>query len=364
MQIAYFPYLMFRDTEEISFDNIKVWNFKKKAQEYIPDSTLRDNIAGLLATNKYGNQPIQDMGILSIGDIDFRPYSPAETKTVDEVRLLLFLTFLAQHNVMLGPNAGFTMATSENFSQVYQNFELANDNISESAGYIVNTTVAGYKVHETSFIAPSHLLKPWHITFDDDLLTQLRQLKTQDLDLYNRILRATDLLFESYFNNPNVSLNARILLQVGALEVLLDLPSDKQRMRLKDAIKNMTVLPGDKVETYLYETSRGKTATETASIKVKWADRFYSLRNHIIHGTIVPPTEFVFEHQRHTDIAVLFFVLLVKKLLNQKLGSTVFFDEIEWAKFTDSHSHEHDGFVYNNGAFKKVVNAITATKKI
>ena len=64
MQITYFPYLMFGDTEEISFDNIKVWNFKKKGAEYIPDSTLRDNIAGLLATNKYRNQPIQDMGML------------------------------------------------------------------------------------------------------------------------------------------------------------------------------------------------------------------------------------------------------------------------------------------------------------
>lgn len=119
------------------------------------------------------------------------------------------------------------------------------------------------------------------------------------------------------------------------------------------------MLPSDKVGTYLYETSPGKTATETASIKVKWADRFYSLRNHIIHGTIVPLTDFVFEYQRHTDIAILFFVLLVKKLLNQKSGSTIFFDEIEWSKFTNSHGNEHDGFVYNNGAIRKIINAMS-----
>lgn len=350
--------------EEISFDNIKVWNFTKKAEEYIPDRILRDKINALLAMNKYGNHSIKDIGILSIGNVDFRPYSQAEIVLVNEVRLLLFLTFLAQNNVTAqGVNAGLDMATSENFSQVYQNFELANDHVSESAGYIVKSTIGGYKMQEISFVAPSHILKPWQVSFDDDLLMQLRQLKVLDGTFYDRILRATDLLFESYFNNPNVSLNARILLQVSALEVLLDLSMKDQRKGLKDKIKSTTVLPNDKV--LRYKSERGSTThLETESIKVMWADRFYVLRNHIIHGTTVPPLEFIFERQRHIDIAVMFFVVLVKKLLNQRLGSTIFFDEIAWSKFTDGDNNEHDGFVYDNGAFRKVVNAIKATGNI
>src|SRR5260221_13006967 len=89
--------------------------------------------------------------------------------------------------------------------------------------------------------------------------------------LYDRVLRTTDLLFESYYNNPNVSLNARILLQVSALEVLLDLPTERPRMHLKAEIEAMTVLPTDPVVTYPIEIRPGNTQTETKSIKVKWA---------------------------------------------------------------------------------------------
>jgi hypothetical protein len=41
---------------------------------------------------------------------------------------------------------------------------------------------------------------------------------------------------------------------VGALEVLLDLPTDnKQRKRLKEEIEKLTSLPNDPIETYQYE---------------------------------------------------------------------------------------------------------------
>ena len=73
--------------------------------------------------------------------------------------------------------------------------------------------------------------------------------------------------------------------------------------------------------------------SETKSIKVKWADRFYILRNHIIHGDVVLDPEFLFEHQRHIDIATMFFVLLTKKLFNERLGDTIFYDRIIWYSF-------------------------------
>lgn len=175
------------------------------------------------------------------------------------------------------------------------------------------------------------------------------RLEATDGALYDRILRATDLLFESYYNNPNVSLNARVLLQVGALEVLLDLPTEGQRRRLKEVIEAMTALPSDPVVTYPFEIRPGVTQTETRSIKVKWADRFYTLRNHIIHGDEAPVPEFLFVHQRHTDIAPMFFVLLTKKLLNDRLGETIFYDKIVWDSFKDRNEVEHEGFVYDNG---------------
>jgi len=347
MQLAYFPYLMLGDVEEIVHGNVKVWNFKKKAAEYIPDQTLRNKVKALLSINKYRNSVIEDMGILSIGDIDFRQATDADMAIAGEIRLILFLAWIAQNNVRLqGANAGLYIATSENFELAYQNFQLESDIISESAGYIVTHQIWGYKIGETSFNAPSHVPRPLSVSFDDDLRASLMRLKAIDRALYNRILQATDLLFESYYNNPNVSFNARILLQVSALEVLLDLPTERPRMHLKAEIEAMTVLPIDPVVTYPIEIRPGVTQTETKSIKVKWADGFYTLRNHIIHGHEVTDPEFLFEHQRHTDIAPMFFVLLTKKLLNDRLGETIFYDKVDWYSFMGRNEVEHEGFVY------------------
>lgn len=354
MQLIYFPYLMLDNIDEISYDSVKVWNFQKKATEYIQDKTLRDKIRALLDTNKYGGQPIQDMGILSIGDIDFRDATQDDINIASEIKLLLFLTYLAQNNVRAqGANAGLDIATSENFVYVFQNFQMESDNISESSGYIVNKTVGGYKIGEMSFVAPPYVLKPLNLIFNDDLSAALLRLKTDDRNLYARILRATDLFFQSYFNNSDVSINARILLQVGALEVLLDLPTDNtQRKTLKEEVEKLTKLPGDPIETYQYEA--GPTfKSETRSIKVKWADRFYSLRNHIIHGNDVPLAEFRFGEQRHIDIATMFFVLLTEKRINERFGEKIFYDEIIWGKFTDENWAERDGFVFNDGRLAK-----------
>jgi hypothetical protein len=339
--------------DEISFGNIKIWNFQKKAAEYIPDEVLRNKIKALLDTNKYGGKTIEDMGILSIGDIDFRHATEADIQLANQARLTLFLSFLAHSNVSLGPNAGLNMVTSENFAFVVQNFVLDSDYMSESAGYIVNRSVGGYKVHEITFVAPPHVLKPLNVLFDTDLLATLQRVQGEDPGLYRRILRAADLFFESYYNNPHLSLNARILLEISSLEVLLNLPSDnQQRRQLKDAIKRMVVLPNDPVERYLYETRSG-SREETRSIKVKWADRFYTLRNHIIHGDEVSLSDFLFESQRHMDIATMFFILLTKKLLNERFGEKIFYDRITWDRFMDGNGDQKEGFIYHNGGFEK-----------
>lgn len=354
MQIIYFPYLFLDRKEEIKINDVKLWNFLKKSQEYIPDEELRNKVKALLNTNRYGEKIIEDMAIFSIGNIDFRQATEDDLATANEIRLILFLAFLSQNNVKMdGANAGHYMATSENFAFVLQNFQLNSDSIGESAGYIVNRGVAGYKISETTFVAPGHVLKPLRIVFDSDLINALYKLKVDNSTEFNRILRAADLLFESYWNNSNVSLNARMLLQVGALEVLMNLSTERQRLRLKERIEAMAALPEDPIETYTFELGPTATQNETKSIKVKWADRFYTLRNHIIHGNVVPPTEFFFGDQRQIDISTMFFILLTKKILNEKLGERIFYDEIVWGKFKYADEIERDGFVYKDGSLHR-----------
>ncbi len=59
-----------------------------------------------------------------------------------------------------------------------------------------------------------------------------------------------------------------------------------------------------------------------------WADKFYTLRNHIIHGKEIEPKDFCFGQHRHHDLAVWFFILSVKKLLDKYLKEDSFYDRI------------------------------------
>lgn len=349
MQIIYFPYLSLGRKEELDFGEVKVWNFELKASKYIPDEPLRSHIEKIIYSNVSHKQPIKDVGVVSIGNTDFRTFFSNELDLVNEVRLIMFLSFLSKNNTIgRGANAGWLLGTSENFEFVLQNFDVGNPLISERAGEIVSMGIGGYKIGEKLFHAPSHVLKPQRFSLDGHLITQLFRLKKRGgKRLYNRILRATDLLFESYYNSPNVSRNARVLLQIAAFETLLDLPQSGQRKDFKDKMALYCNGPKEKIYKHYYETRGGKQP-ESISRKAIWADEYYTLRNHIIHGDDVKPVDYTFKgKQRHIDVAVLFFVLFVKKLINARYPKPVFFDEIIWKKTNDG-SDIYEGFCWED----------------
>jgi hypothetical protein len=349
MQIAYFPYLNMSNTDEIAFGDVKVWNFERKAQEYIPDEALRERVRALLNSNVKNDQPLRGMGVLSIGATDFRELTFEEIQLADQVRLILFLAFLARVNVcQRGLNAGHFMATSENFLLVMQNFDPASDHIAQTNGFLVVISEGGYKIGQLKFHAPPYVPTPFQFALDIDLIIKLSYIQKKNKRLYERILRATDLLFESYYNDPNVSRNSRILMQASTFEVLLDLPEGHERQDFKKKIKHYTVRPHEKSRRYFSERRGGRKAPEIEPLKVIWADKFYTLRNHIIHGENVSMQEFVFQRrQGHLVIAVLFFVLLVKELINEKLRrkGKYFLDNITWTKYHNGHEVK-EGFIY------------------
>lgn len=350
MQVVYFPYLFLGERKEVNFDNVDVWNFGKKSKQYIKDGKLRAYVRKLLYSNIHYGRSIKDIGVLSIGATDFREFNAEKLQAANEVRLLLFLSFLAQNNTRgYGANTGHYMATAENFEFVIQNFQPDTDHISERAGKIVSKLVGGYKLGRKKFYAPSYVIKPLRFSLDGLLIEQVLRLKTKGgKRLYKRILSATDLMFEGYYNNPGLSDNARVLLQIAAFETLLDLPDRYQRKEFKDKIETYCDLPSEKKYRYSYETRVGKTK-ETRSRKAIWADSYYTLRNHIIHGDKVRTEDLVFKRtQRHLDIAVLFFVLLVKMLVNEKFRKKIFYDEVTWQK-------SKGGFVYDRKDLNRLI---------
>lgn len=365
MQIIYFPYLSLDRQGEINFGDVKVWNFGKKARKYIPDKQLRAYLRKILYSNISHNKKIKDIGVLSIGDTDFRQFNQEEFDTANEIRLILFLSFLSLHNtVERKANAGWYMATSENLEFVIQNFEPYTEFISENTGSIINIGIGGYKIGEKKFYQPSYVIQPQRFSLDGLLIQQLLRLnKKGGKRLYHRILRATDLFFESYYNNPNVSRNARVLLQIAALETLLDLPSRSQRKDFKDKIENFCNLSKEKQYLHCYE-DRGRKVPERRSIKAIWADAYYSLRNKIIHGDVVGSKDFAFKgKQRHIDIAILFFTLLIKRLINAKFKKKIFYDEIIWGKTKDG-TDVYEGFIYQNNDLDRRISNYFARRRI
>lgn len=164
MQVTYFPYLYMGQKAEINFGDVKVWNFDLKSSEYITDQTTRIRVAQLLDLNRSNRHPIRGIGVLSIGDIDFREFNEQDIATANEVRVTLFLASLSKSiELNRGYNSGHYIATSENFEYVFQNFLLDDDRISETAGYIVHRSSMGYRISEFEFSAPS--ISHFHLTF-------------------------------------------------------------------------------------------------------------------------------------------------------------------------------------------------------
>lgn len=355
MQLFYFPYISLKKVDEIKFPdlNAKVWNFDRKATDYIPNQTLRIQICRILAINMRGPDRVQDIGILSIGDVDFRAFGQSEIEVARQVRLRLFLAFSAKNNTLQrSANTGSFMATAENFSFVIQNFTVGNEHIAESAGAIVTLTAGGYTIDELTFQAPGYIITPIQFRLDESMLGALAEMKQKRPRVYDRMLLATDFLFRSYFNDPYVDINSRILLCTVAFEVLLDLPDDnQQRRKFKEAIAQYLNLPDEKTVTYWSERGRGRKAKEHETMKVKWADRLYVLRSHTIHGNKVRPVEYSFEgKQRHIDISMLFFIALLRAKINKSLRRKIFLNRIKWSKYIDNNDGgvECEGFEFDD----------------
>ncbi|MFA6297509.1 MAG: hypothetical protein WC629_03005, partial [Candidatus Paceibacterota bacterium] len=327
---------------------LTIWHFYSLAEKNIPDTKMRELVTKLIDANVQGEiqEKIKGNAVASIGKADFRQFNSMEELQIQESKLMMFLSKIAKTNtVILGSGAdGWTLSTSENFEPVYQNFEVGNDHIAERAGYIINVGIGGYKINEKKFHKPSHVaISPFGLSLDKELLSQMLYLqKNNGKRLYRRILRATELLFQAYYNNTNVSRNSRILLIAAAFETLLDL-EEPARKHFKDFVEKYCDIPGEPKYRHYYYAHNKAIRDKNRSIKVLWADSFFQLRNQIIHGDVVPEEMYQFQNgDRHLDISVLFFTLIVKSLINEKhKAQKPFVDFLEWKKRKDGTTGFH-----------------------
>ncbi len=345
-QVIYFPYLCFKYSP-INFGGMILWNFDKEKDGFIKDDPLKKYIQVLLESNTSNSRPIQDIAVFSEKIPNFQ-YSKRKVQLAGELRLVLFLCVTAHRNTHDGENAGHFMATSENFTHMFQNFQLGGEFTAFTSGSIVQITSGGYKVGEIKYEKPPYVLQG-NYRMDEELFSSLKTLKRHNIKIYRRILVASEAFMNGYYNSHEMSYDSRILQQSRAFEVLLQLPEQGQRKDFKGKIKQYC-LPRDKQYQkrfrYLSERSGGRKEPETEMKIVMWADKFYTLRNRIIHGDNIKSQDYLFNDQRHWDISLWVYLLLIKKIINEGLGREIFYDEVLWKK---------EKFVYENGSLYKVI---------
>lgn len=354
-QLILLPYIGLRNQTSIRYGRVEVWP-QSMLDDYVTSEELRTRIQLLLNSYKASSfgrrrsEPLLGIGLVSVGARDFRPLAPTEIEEVHEFRHALFLSTLASNVTWSGPNAGHYMHTAENFSLVTQNFQLAGDYLSETSGMLVTVTNMGLKLGEVEFTTPTHVPRPLQFSYETDLMKLLWRLRRRNRQLYRRILNAVSVFIESYYNTPSVDIRARVLLQATAFEVLLDLPDTGQRREFKNLVEQLCGTPGERKYRYKFE-AHSKRVAESRTLKAMWADRFYTLRNHIIHGKRIRNGEYRFRgHQHHLVIAPMFFVLAAKKLVKLALPAELpLFDRIDWERLDDSDEDDSPTFGFKIG---------------
>lgn len=350
--IAYMPHLCMGGINEIDFGFLKIWNFTLKKNQYIPDVAVRTHIEKILGTHKSHHASLDNIGVITIGQADFREFNEADFEKIRLARLILFFACVAKTNIHKPDgNVGFSMVTAENFDLIYQRFVVGDNHISESSGAIVRMTAGGFNLGTINFQKPSFVLSPTRFELDKEAFDALLELQTKKPRVFNRVVNSIGIFFEGYHNAENVSRNARILLQMSAFEILLNLPNDgHQRKNFKDQIGFLANKSTDKTYIHKYERRGQSKGVERITIKQIWADSFYTLRNHIIHGETPKPQSFLFRNvQQHTDVGLLFFILCVKKQIGVRVKKFLCTDEINWEKWKNPQGMRPpagEGFVY------------------
>lgn len=329
-----FPYSNLK-IKEWNLGFAKIWNFDLMKEVYIPDAKLRNQVAKVLSnyTAQFGG--VNGIGIGLIGENDYRELTLGEYETLNEARLILFISTLAKSNtVTFNGNVGHSMFSSENFEYARISVALDTEYMTETTGFVIPSWHGGVKIVENKIIRPRHVPTPFRQEVEGGLLNSLLTLRKKKPLVFYRVISAISIFYESYYNSHQISHNARILLQASAFEVLLQAKLGKGRETMKNFVKKYANYPEDKV--LLYKSKRSKKASqESGTIKEVWADKFFTLRNDIIHGHIPKPLEFNFRRQRHFDIALYFFIFTIKRVLERVLRKQIFDDDLVWKTWKD-----------------------------
>ena len=299
LQICFLPW--FKINEITKIGPITFWPYYFNDTQKNIDPTIKKHLDKYFKyyIDHQGNK-VDTISICSYGKLDFHIFTDKEyldlRKAVDA---LVFSTIAPQiKRVICTHNRSFGISNSDLFELITCNFYPEDDLIAVVAGGIIS---GGWKIGEIKFSQPweangMFAIPETRLVEGFDRLFSMDSLK----DLRERIFRSLEWFRIAHTNNCKVSKFAKIIMMTTTLEILLRFPENNKKRYFADFID--TYISTEKFIKKKRKDKRGKVHTHT--LAGFWSFNFYELRSRIVHGSVVLPTDLMYNLKiSHLEVA-------------------------------------------------------------
>lgn len=345
MNIIYFPYLNMKDLERIPFPDlgVEVLNYGKIKNNYTDNKEFLESFGPIMNAHNYiqmgESEVINDMGIIALINSGQSKIKLLQDRGIaNEVRLRLFVDGIYTTIVRKKDNCNnIDILLSDNFDILVNNTEFAGTRF----GGVIEKIDVDIDYSNIKIVRPPYVMNPMIFRLNGRMLKLFSDLSAKNKTVYTRILKSIENVAHALYNNENISENSRILLMIMAFNILFNIGGNNEDRKVaKDKIKKYFGLEDDDEITYM----RDEDEEETGTVKKEWANSFYKLRNKIIHGNEIKKEDYLFKNkQRHLDIAILFFVVGIQKVIEHELNDV--------GELTDDVVYEDDKFKFNGDKY-------------
>lgn len=303
---------------EMHFGPVRMWTWSDSSKRKVTDVTRRNQLEKLFACYRDSrDQSVRSVTVCSDENADFRETTPdvrdAILKAVDS----LIVSIICDRTATAVANDNNSMAppSSEKYTLLHQRFPIGANEITVCDGY---NNVGGLPIDTIKFFQP-HSIGGIFCQPCNSLFSRLADLWSQSDNplMRNRVFRSLEWFRYAHVASDLVSPFARVVMTATAFESLLDIPrvNDKK----KEILDRLNEL--DFKHLLKSENRNHNKKPVNASKLAWWLYDFYDLRNKIVHGNEISPTELVGDKWQHVIIADIVFGHCLDWQLNMNLPS-------------------------------------------
>ena len=234
-------------------------------------------------------QPIEDITLLFIGNDPIPKLTEEECRIIRRAFDALVFTAIATklRTIVSTGNTSMGVPNSERFQLVRQRVNPSEDFIADAMGGTFHVQQLDDVLYHEPLDAGSS-----DYSHDEKLLFALGVLLTRRGKARNkeRIFRALEWFRFAHSGNEQISNLSHIVMLATAFEILLEIgPMNAKRKAITTKLDTLTSAGNLRQKTITFDR-KGKQKQKVNAIAV-WGNEFYFLRNKIVHGNKVKPSQ-------------------------------------------------------------------------